>query len=100
MLVLDALFDHIQQISSHVDILGSLVQCSPASASDVRVGSKAPFRPSGDYFRSTPVNGHRQIGPVGPVRAQQETPDLRTLERSYPLLPKSHSIAQGSALIC
>jgi hypothetical protein len=39
MLVLDALFDHIQQISSHVEIIGSLVQRSPMSASDVRVGS-------------------------------------------------------------
>jgi hypothetical protein len=41
MLVLDALFDHIQQISSHVEIIGSLVQRSPLSASDVRVGSIA-----------------------------------------------------------
>src|SRR5947199_1092487 len=32
---LDALFDHIQQISSHVEIIGSLVQRSPVSASDV-----------------------------------------------------------------
>jgi hypothetical protein len=31
MLVLDALFDHIQQISSHVEIIGGLVQCSPIS---------------------------------------------------------------------
>jgi hypothetical protein len=38
MLVLDALFDHIQQISSNVEIIGSLVQCSPISAIDVRVG--------------------------------------------------------------
>ena len=29
MLVLDALFDHIRQISSHVEIIGSLVQRSP-----------------------------------------------------------------------
>jgi hypothetical protein len=29
MLVLDALFDHFQQISSNVEIMGSLVQCSP-----------------------------------------------------------------------
>jgi hypothetical protein len=32
MLVLDALFDHIQQISSNVEIIGSLVRCSPISA--------------------------------------------------------------------
>src|SRR5215468_7249510 len=41
MLVLDALFDHFQQISSNVEIIGSLVQCSPISAIDVRVGSRA-----------------------------------------------------------
>src|SRR5262249_42696582 len=29
LLVLDASFDHIQQISSNVEIIGSLVQCSP-----------------------------------------------------------------------
>ena len=40
MLVLDALFDHFQQISSNVEIIGSLVQCSPISAIDVRVGSR------------------------------------------------------------
>jgi hypothetical protein len=39
MLVLEALFDHIQQISSRVEIIGSLVQRSPVSASDVRDGS-------------------------------------------------------------
>jgi hypothetical protein len=39
MLVLDALFDHFQQTSSNVEIIGSLVQCSPISAIDVRVGS-------------------------------------------------------------
>jgi len=39
MLVLDALFDHFQQISSNVEIIGSLVQCSPISAIDVRVGA-------------------------------------------------------------
>ena len=29
--VLDALFDHFQQISSNAEITGSLVQCSPIS---------------------------------------------------------------------
>jgi hypothetical protein len=60
MLVLDALFDHIQRISSHVEIIGSLVQCSPISAIDVRVGSIASFWPWHDHFRSTPTNGHSQ----------------------------------------
>ena len=36
MLVLDALFDHIRQISSHVEIIGSLAQRSPVSESDGR----------------------------------------------------------------
>ena len=39
MLVLDALFDHFQQISSNVEIIRSLVQCFPISAIDVRIGS-------------------------------------------------------------
>ena len=41
MLVLDALFDHFRQISSNVEIIGSLVQRSPISAIDVRVESVA-----------------------------------------------------------
>jgi hypothetical protein len=36
MLVLDALFDHIRQISSNVEIIGNLVQCPAISAIDVR----------------------------------------------------------------
>jgi hypothetical protein len=35
MLVLDALFDHIHQISSSVEIAGSVVQCLPISAIEV-----------------------------------------------------------------
>jgi hypothetical protein len=35
MLVLDALFDHMAQISSNIEIIGSLVQYSPISAIDV-----------------------------------------------------------------
>jgi hypothetical protein len=38
MFALDALFDHIHQISSNVEISGSLVQCSPISAIVLRVG--------------------------------------------------------------
>jgi hypothetical protein len=41
MLVLDALFDHMAQISSNIEIIGSLVRGSPISAIDVRVGSCA-----------------------------------------------------------
>jgi len=32
-------------------------------------GSKAPFQVSASHCRSTPNNGHRRTGPVGPVRA-------------------------------
>jgi hypothetical protein len=39
MLVLDALFDHIQQISSNVKIIGAW-PVRPISAIDVRVGVK------------------------------------------------------------
>jgi len=60
MLVPDALFDHFRQISSHVEIIGSLVQRSPVSESDVRVGSIASVWPDHGDFRSTPVNGHSQ----------------------------------------
>jgi hypothetical protein len=41
MLVLYALFDPIQQISSNVEITGSLVQFAQTSAIDVRVGSRS-----------------------------------------------------------
>jgi hypothetical protein len=34
MLVLDALFDPFRQISSNVEIIGTLVRCSPISASE------------------------------------------------------------------
>jgi len=33
------------------------------------LGSKAPLRPWVSHFRSSPINGHHQTGPVGPVRA-------------------------------
>src|SRR5262249_2266742 len=41
MLVLDALFDHFHQISSNVEIIGRLVQCSPISAVDVGIGRQS-----------------------------------------------------------
>jgi len=45
MLVLDALFDHFQQISSNVEIIGNLIQCSAISAIDVRSESFASMLP-------------------------------------------------------
>jgi hypothetical protein len=39
-------------------------------ASDVRIESKAAFGLSASHFRTTPINGHRQTGLVGPVRAK------------------------------
>ena len=44
MLVLDALFDHIQQISSNGEIMGNLVQRTPVPARDVRVTPEGRFR--------------------------------------------------------
>jgi len=43
MLVLDVLFGHFHRISSNVETIGSLVQCSAMSAIDVRFGSIASF---------------------------------------------------------
>jgi hypothetical protein len=39
------------------------------SLDEVRSGSIATFRPSAGDLRFTPVNGHRETGPAGPVRA-------------------------------
>jgi hypothetical protein len=46
----------------------SLVVRYPADA-NVRLGSKPVLTAPKRHFRSTPANGHRQTGPVGPVRA-------------------------------
>jgi len=35
-----------------------------------RFGSKASIWRSADRFRSTPINGHRQTGPTGPLRVK------------------------------
>jgi len=35
----------------------------------LRSGSKASVCRSASHFRSTPINGHHQTGPIGPVRA-------------------------------
>ena len=45
MFVLDARFDRIPRTSSPVETVASLVQCSPMSASDVRLGVIAPICP-------------------------------------------------------
>ena len=37
------------------------------------VGQFASFWPPGSLFRSTPINGHRQTGPVGPFRAKAQS---------------------------
>jgi hypothetical protein len=44
---------------------------SAQNAANVRSGSKAPFRPSASHFRSNPINGRHQTGPVGPVSAKR-----------------------------
>jgi hypothetical protein len=38
--------------------------------SDVSSRSNASFCPSANHFRFTPINGHRQTGPVDPFRAK------------------------------
>src|SRR5258705_4351544 len=43
-----------------------------ASFPDVRCGSNVSFCPSASHFRSTPVDGHRQTGPVGPFGVRTE----------------------------
>jgi hypothetical protein len=47
MLVLDALFDHIPQISSNVEIIRGLVQCAPIPLPDAcgRAYRQRPQRP-------------------------------------------------------
>jgi hypothetical protein len=40
----------------------------------VRLGSQATVWRCADHFRSTPINGHRQIGLPGPVRAMKRHP--------------------------
>ena len=34
-------------------------------------GSIASLSPLASHFRSTPNNGHRQVSPIGPVRANK-----------------------------
>jgi hypothetical protein len=53
MLVLDVLFGRFHRISSNVEIIGGLVQCSAMSAIDVRFGSIASFLKWADYVRSS-----------------------------------------------
>jgi len=43
--------------------------CPADLSKEVRSGSIARFRPSVRRFRSAPINGHRQTGPVGSFRA-------------------------------
>ena len=46
---------------------------------EVAYGSKAPFRPSASHFRCSPINGHRETGPTGPVRANERHRLITTL---------------------
>src|SRR5215813_1434102 len=58
MPVLDALFDHIHQISSDVEIRGGLLQRSPTPAIDVRVGQTRSIDDLG-RVSGLPESGHR-----------------------------------------
>jgi hypothetical protein len=57
-----------------------------------RSGSKATVWRCADHFWSTPINGHRQTGPTGPVRANK-----RLMHRSKQGVNRSpHRRATGS----
>ena len=79
MLVLDALFDHIQQISSHVEIIGSsLIQRSPMSASDVRVGCKA----QNPTFGQRAASPSQATQPIGKCASAPVTGDAADTEQT------------------
>ena len=46
-------------------------------------GQFASFRQWSGHFRSSPINGHRQIVPAGPVR-QHRTSALRSIRDQKP----------------
>jgi hypothetical protein len=54
MHVLDALFDHFQQISSNVEIIGSLAQCSPIRQLPSESGSQPVSLELGKCFPGCP----------------------------------------------
>jgi hypothetical protein len=45
----------------------------------VRCGSTTVLAAPERHFWSTPINGHRQTGPVGPFRAMSGSPTISTL---------------------
>jgi hypothetical protein len=94
MLVLDALFDHIQQISSHVEIIGRLVQRSPVSASDVGVGSKT--RNFGDQRRSA-LAPKEDISRVDALARKHQLASLRSFANG--LRPSQVCIEAASDLL-
>jgi hypothetical protein len=58
---------------------------------DFRSESIAPFWPFASHFRSAPINGHRQTGLAGPVRAKpgsrhDATSGFKLVERSVLLV--------------
>jgi hypothetical protein len=58
------------------------------------VGSKAPFRPSAHYFRSTPINGHSH-GPPACLKRVESRCGAVALGRTYLLPP----LSSGGALV-
>jgi hypothetical protein len=77
MLVLDALFDHIQQISSHVEIIGSLVQPVPVERRERVI---AIWLGSTSNGRNPMFNGRRQPSRGGTSRMTREC-QVRFCER-------------------
>src|SRR5437660_918078 len=65
MPVLDALFDHSQQVSSNVEITGSLVQCSPVSQAITAhqtstIAWLLPVWPASDRYSVRSCNARRR----------------------------------------
>jgi hypothetical protein len=70
MLVLDALFDHIQQISSNVEIIGSLVQFAQFWQLMSELGSFAPQRRCPRHVRLSPDSDQTADVPDRQLRAK------------------------------
>jgi len=58
MFVLDVLFDHIQQISSNIEIIGSLVQFAQFRQLMSELGQKRKSSMRVYVFRCSSNNGH------------------------------------------
>jgi len=65
---------------------------------DLRTGSKPVLTAPKHHFRYTPINGHRQTGPVGPVRANNRLMH-RNKQRSYSITSSARASSVGGTVI-